>query len=80
MRQGVPQTITELQLQNAIKYVKRVKARYKDDPETYQLFLDAIFSISGKDHNYYKVYRKIERLFKDAPDLLAEFKSYISAD
>ncbi|KAL5494644.1 hypothetical protein ACEPAI_105 [Sanghuangporus weigelae] len=75
-RQGASQTSAEYQ--NAIKYVERIKARYKDEPKTYRLFLKTLHNFR-KDHNYRKVNRKIERLFKDAPDLLAEFKNYMPA-
>ncbi|EJC98663.1 uncharacterized protein FOMMEDRAFT_161494 [Fomitiporia mediterranea MF3/22] len=64
---------------HAIQYVNKIKTRFEDDPETYKLFLDILHSYR-KEQNHDDVYYKVEVLFRDAPDLLAEFKNFLPMD
>ncbi|KAL5494648.1 hypothetical protein ACEPAI_109 [Sanghuangporus weigelae] len=64
---------------HAIQYVNKIKTRFEDDPETYKLFLEILHSYR-KEQKHDDVYYKVEYLFKDAPDLLAEFKKFLPMD
>ncbi|KAL5533624.1 hypothetical protein ACEPAG_84 [Sanghuangporus baumii] len=64
---------------HAIQYVNKIKTRFEDDPETYKLFLEILHSYR-KEQNHDDVCYKVEYLFRDAPDLLAEFKKFLPMD
>ncbi|KAL5494646.1 hypothetical protein ACEPAI_107 [Sanghuangporus weigelae] len=59
----------------AIRFVHKIKTRYKNNPEKFIHFLEALRSYR-KSQDFDDVYRKVEPLFRDAPDLLAEFKEF----
>ncbi|KAH8111835.1 hypothetical protein DFH11DRAFT_1690122 [Phellopilus nigrolimitatus] len=64
---------------HAIQYVNKIKTRFEDDPDTYKLFLDILHSYR-KDQNHDDVYLQVQNLFRDAPDLLTEFKNFLPPD
>ncbi|OCB87068.1 hypothetical protein A7U60_g5803 [Sanghuangporus baumii] len=74
---GRPSAYSEFH--HAIQYVNKIKTRFEDDPETYKLFLEILHSYR-KEQNHDDVYYKVEYLFRDAPDLLAEFKKFLPMD
>ncbi|KAJ4485722.1 hypothetical protein J3R30DRAFT_3441510 [Lentinula aciculospora] len=64
---------------HAIQYLNKIKTRYSDDAMTYKQFLD-ILQTYQKEQRYLQdsqVYVQVQILFKDAPDLLAEFKDFL---
>ncbi|PFH52285.1 hypothetical protein AMATHDRAFT_74340 [Amanita thiersii Skay4041] len=62
---------------HAIQYLNKIKARYADDNNTYKQFLDILQTYQKEQRNIQDVYLQVQLLFKDAPDLLAEFKDFL---
>ncbi|KAJ7292716.1 histone deacetylase complex, SIN3 component [Mycena rebaudengoi] len=64
---------------HAIQYLNKIKARYADDPNTYKQFLDILQTYQKEQRHLQdsQVYVQVQHLFKDAPDLLAEFKAFL---
>ncbi|GLB35790.1 putative histone deacetylase (HDAC) interacting [Lyophyllum shimeji] len=68
---------------HAIHYLNKIKARYSEDANTYKQFLDILQTYQKEqrhlqDYAYQsQVYAQVQILFKDAPDLLAEFKDFL---
>ncbi|KAF8640768.1 hypothetical protein AX17_000418 [Amanita inopinata Kibby_2008] len=64
---------------HAIQYLNKIKARYADDNNTYKQFLDILQTYQKEQRNIqdHQVYLQVQLLFKDAPELLAEFKDFL---
>ncbi|KAG7452216.1 uncharacterized protein BT62DRAFT_926424 [Guyanagaster necrorhizus] len=62
---------------HAIQYLNKIKARYSDIPNTYKQFLDILQTYQKEQKHTQEVYSQVRVLFKDAPDLLAEFKDFL---
>ncbi|KAJ7242561.1 hypothetical protein B0H12DRAFT_1132175 [Mycena haematopus] len=64
---------------HAIQYLNKIKARYADDPNTYKQFLDILQTYQKEQKHLQdsQVYVQVQHLFKDAPDLLSEFKAFL---
>ncbi|KAF5366942.1 hypothetical protein D9757_010834 [Collybiopsis confluens] len=64
---------------HAIQYLNKIKARYADDANTYKQFLDILQAYQKEQRHLQdsQVYVQVQILFKDAPDLLAEFKDFL---
>ncbi|KAF9469764.1 histone deacetylase complex, SIN3 component [Collybia nuda] len=64
---------------HAIHYLNKIKARYSDDANTYKQFLDILQTYQKEQRHLQdsQVYVQVQLLFKDAPDLLAEFKDFL---
>ncbi|KAI0375440.1 hypothetical protein BV20DRAFT_960592 [Pilatotrama ljubarskyi] len=65
---------------HAINYLNKIKLRYQDDPETYKQFLEILQTYQKEQRHVQdqsQVYAQVQMLFKDAPDLMAEFKDFL---
>ncbi|KAF8560140.1 hypothetical protein OG21DRAFT_1401704 [Imleria badia] len=64
---------------HAIQYLNKIKARYADDPDTYKQFLEILQTYQKEQRHIHdsQVYAQVQLLFKDALDLLAEFKDFL---
>ncbi|KAJ3492184.1 hypothetical protein NLJ89_g11268 [Agrocybe chaxingu] len=64
---------------HAIQYLNKIKARYADDQVTYKRFLDILQTYQKEQRHSQdsQVYVSVQVLFKDAPDLLAEFRDFL---
>ncbi|KAF8665510.1 hypothetical protein AX16_000524 [Volvariella volvacea WC 439] len=62
---------------HAIQYLNKIKAWYADDPNIYKQFLDILQTYQKEQRHIQDVYAQVQNLFKDAPDLLAEFKAFL---
>ncbi|KAK7031418.1 histone deacetylase complex, SIN3 component [Favolaschia claudopus] len=64
---------------HAIQYLNKIKQRYADDPNTYKQFLDILQTYQKEQKHLQdsQVYVQVQHLFKDAPDLMAEFKAFL---
>lgn len=68
------------QFNHAIQYLNKIKARYNDDQDTYKQFLDILQTYKKEAATatlQTQVYLQVQHLFKDAPDLLSEFKVFL---
>ncbi|TFK77475.1 hypothetical protein BDN72DRAFT_753546 [Pluteus cervinus] len=65
---------------HAIQFLNKIKARYSEDANVYQQFLN-ILQTHQKEQKHLQdsqIYVQVQHLFQDAPDLLAEFKDFLS--
>ncbi|KAH9944008.1 uncharacterized protein BXZ73DRAFT_86987 [Epithele typhae] len=65
---------------HAINYLSKIKTRYHDDPETYKQFLEILQTYQKESRSMpdqSQVYAQVQMLFKDAPDLMDEFKDFL---
>ncbi|KAJ6611497.1 hypothetical protein B0H10DRAFT_2224012 [Mycena sp. CBHHK59/15] len=64
---------------HAIQYLNRIKTRYADDPNTYKQFLDILQTYQKEQRHLQdsQVFVQVQHLFKDAPELLVEFKAFL---
>ncbi|EMD41871.1 hypothetical protein CERSUDRAFT_42152 [Gelatoporia subvermispora B] len=64
---------------HAIQYLNKIKTRFADDPETYKQFLEILQTYQKEQKHLHdsQVYAQVQMLFKDAPDLMAEFKDFL---
>ncbi|KAK2461462.1 hypothetical protein APHAL10511_005925 [Amanita phalloides] len=62
---------------HAIQYLNKIKARYADDNNTYKQFLDILQTYQKEQRDIQDVYLQVQLLFKDAPELLAEFRDFL---
>lgn len=61
----------------AINYVNKIKQRYAAQPDIYKLFLENLQMYQKGLKPINEVYREISILFRDAPDLLEDFKLFM---
>lgn len=76
-----------LEFNHAISFVNKIKNRFNSEPETYKNFLEIlqtyqrdqkIDEVSKRSNTAdIEVYEQVIDLFKNAPDLLAEFKQFL---
>ncbi|TFK94930.1 hypothetical protein K466DRAFT_475201 [Polyporus arcularius HHB13444] len=65
---------------HAINYLSKIKNRFSDDPETYKQFLEILQTYQKEQRHIQdqsQVYAQVQMLFKDAPDLMDEFKDFL---
>ncbi|KAH7861198.1 hypothetical protein Vadar_022934 [Vaccinium darrowii] len=58
-------------------FLKRVRATFDDNDQTYLSFLDIMGNFGEKNNDINKVSRQISVLFKNKPDLLVEFSRFL---
>ncbi|KAJ3126023.1 Transcriptional regulatory protein sin3 [Nowakowskiella sp. JEL0407] len=66
-----------VEFNHAINYVNKIKIRFSGEPETYKQFLEILKTYQEKQKPIHDVYDQVQVLFKNAPDLLAEFKQFL---
>lgn len=62
---------------HAIQYLNKIKARYADDNNTYKQFLDILQTYQKEQRNIQDVYLQVQILFKEAPELMDEFRDFL---
>ncbi|KAL6304795.1 hypothetical protein BKA93DRAFT_817270 [Sparassis latifolia] len=64
---------------HAIQYLNKIKMRFADDQETYKQFLEILQTYQKEQKQLHdsQVYAQVQMLFKDAPDLMNEFKDFL---
>ncbi|KAF9998622.1 Transcriptional regulatory protein sin3 [Entomortierella chlamydospora] len=68
---------TPVEFNHAINYVHKIKNRFANDPETYKQFLELLQAYQKEMKPITDVYSHVTLLFKNAPDLLDEFKQFL---
>ncbi|KAK4050893.1 hypothetical protein OIO90_004869 [Microbotryomycetes sp. JL221] len=71
---GAPQA---MEFNHAINYVNKIKNRFTKDPDTYKTFLEILQTYQKETRPIQEVYAQVTELFRDAPDLLDEFKAFL---
>ncbi|KZT08526.1 uncharacterized protein LAESUDRAFT_648466 [Laetiporus sulphureus 93-53] len=64
---------------HAIQFLNKIKVRFEADPETYKQFLEILHAYQ-KEHKHLEdsqVYAQVQMLFKNAPDLMEEFRDFL---
>ncbi|KAH9937360.1 uncharacterized protein B0H18DRAFT_970211 [Fomitopsis serialis] len=64
---------------HAIQFLNKIKVRYEDDSETYKQFLEILHAYQKEQKHLQdsQVYAQVQMLFKDAPDLMQEFRDFL---
>ncbi|CAI9109586.1 OLC1v1009430C1 [Oldenlandia corymbosa var. corymbosa] len=68
------------EFEEASSFVEKIKERFKSDHPIYTSFLDHLHAYKDGKKSFDEVYCEVESLFKDHPDLLVEFSTYIGDD
>ncbi|GAA5841758.1 hypothetical protein JCM3766R1_005173 [Sporobolomyces carnicolor] len=66
-----------MEFNHAITYVNKIKTRFAKEPETYKTFLEILQTYQKDGRPIQEVYQQVTALFRDAPDLLDEFKAFL---
>ncbi|RIA87755.1 hypothetical protein C1645_776535 [Glomus cerebriforme] len=66
-----------VEFNHAINYVNKIKNRFSTDPDTYKQFLEILQTYQKEQKPIQEVYSQVQVLFKNAPDLLDEFKQFL---
>lgn len=61
----------------AINYVNKIKTRFANQPEIYNSFLEILQTYHRDQLRISEVYVQVTQLFRDAPDLLDDFKQFL---
>ncbi|EKM61386.1 uncharacterized protein PHACADRAFT_134990 [Phanerochaete carnosa HHB-10118-sp] len=64
---------------HAIQFLNKIKIRYSDEPDIYKQFLEILQTYQKEQKQLHdsQVYAQVARLFRDAPDLMEEFKDFL---
>jgi paired amphipathic helix protein Sin3a len=71
-RQGGP-----VEFNHAISYVNKIKNRFHLQPEIYKNFLEILQTYQREQLRISEVYSQVTHLFREAPDLLDDFKQFL---
>ncbi|KAJ8327725.1 hypothetical protein QVD99_003749 [Batrachochytrium dendrobatidis] len=66
-----------VEFNHAINYVNKIKNRFSTEPDTYKQFLEILQTYQREGKPIQEVYAQVQILFKEAPDLLDEFKQFL---
>ena len=76
-----PEKKQQIDFNQAIQFVNKIKARFTEDAEVYKRFLEILQTYSKDNRNQSfgikEVYEQVAELFKDQPDLLDEFTHFL---
>ena len=65
-----------VEFNHAVNYVAKIKHRFRDQPAIYSEFLDILHDYQAK-RTIEEVYHRVQKLFGNEPDLLAEFRYFL---
>ncbi|KAK9453787.1 hypothetical protein V1511DRAFT_504513 [Dipodascopsis uninucleata] len=66
-----------VEFNHAISYVNKIKNRFASQPDIYKNFLEILQTYQREQKPIADVYAQVTMLFKDAPDLLDDFKQFL---
>ncbi|CCL98092.1 uncharacterized protein FIBRA_00086 [Fibroporia radiculosa] len=74
-----PDGIPAGEFNHAIQFLNKIKVRFEDDPETYKQFLEILHAYQKEQKHLHdsQVFAQVQMLFKDAPDLMSEFRDFL---
>lgn len=75
--QAQPGRPQQIDFDQAIGYVTKIKNRFGDNPEIYKQFLDILHTYQKEQTTIKKVYEQVATLFKNDADLLEEFTQFL---
>ena len=65
-----------VEFNHAVNYVAKIKHRFREQPAIYSEFLDILHDYQAK-RTIEEVYHRVQKLFGNEPDLLAEFRYFL---
>ena len=65
-----------VEFNHAVNYVAKIKHRFREQPQIYSEFLDILHDYQAK-RTIEEVYHRVQKLFGNEPDLLAEFRYFL---
>ena len=71
------QEVKSPEVEQARRFIKKIKSRYREHPHIYKQFLEILHGYHKDHHSIQDVYDKVSLLFRDEADLLAEFKQFL---
>ncbi|KZT74953.1 hypothetical protein DAEQUDRAFT_720143 [Daedalea quercina L-15889] len=73
------EAIPQGEFNHAIQFLNKIKVRFEDDSETYKQFLEILHAYQKEQKHLQdsQVYAQVQMLFKDAPDLMQEFRDFL---
>lgn len=66
-----------VEFNHAINYVNKIKNRFHDKPEIYKQFLEILQTYQREQRPITDVHNQVTKLFREAPDLLDDFKQFL---
>ncbi|ODQ68295.1 hypothetical protein NADFUDRAFT_30554 [Nadsonia fulvescens var. elongata DSM 6958] len=66
-----------VEFNHAISYVNKIKNRFVNQPDIYKNFLEILQTYQREQKPLAEVYSQVTILFKEAPDLLDDFKQFL---
>ncbi|ORX65773.1 hypothetical protein K493DRAFT_412767 [Basidiobolus meristosporus CBS 931.73] len=66
-----------VEFNHAINYVNKIKNRFASEPEIYKQFLEILQTYQKEQRPIQEVYAQVQVLFRNATDLLGEFKQFL---
>lgn len=66
-----------VEFNHAISYVNKIKTRFSSQPDIYKSFLEILQTYQREQLRIAEVYTQVTSLFRDAPDLLNDFKQFL---
>ncbi|XWS63595.1 hypothetical protein CRYUN_Cryun06bG0114100 [Craigia yunnanensis] len=67
----------QVEFEEAINFVNKIKTRFQGDDHVYKAFLDILNMYRKENKSVTEVYQEVAALFKDHPDLLLEFTHFL---
>ncbi|RKP25388.1 Sin3 family co-repressor-domain-containing protein, partial [Syncephalis pseudoplumigaleata] len=74
---GPPPPPQRAEFNHAITFVNKIKNRFASQPDIYKQFLEILQQYQKENKPLKEVYAHVQILFRDAEDLLAEFKQFL---
>lgn len=66
-----------VEFNHAISYVNKIKTRFVSQPDIYKTFLEILQTYQREQLRIAEVYAQVTHLFREAPDLLDDFKEFL---
>ncbi|CAL1694084.1 unnamed protein product [Somion occarium] len=68
-----------MEFNHAIQFLNKIKVRYVDEPDTYKQFLEILQNFQKEQRPLLdsQVFPQVQMLFKNAPDLMEEFRAFL---
>ncbi|KAJ1628399.1 paired amphipathic helix, partial [Pavlovales sp. CCMP2436] len=67
----------QVEFDQAINYVTKIKQRFQRQPEMYKQFLAILHTYQQEQKTIKEVYERVSALFEDHQDLLEEFTQFL---
>ena len=76
-QQSATKRLNDVEFNQAIIYVNKIKNRFANQPEVYKSFLEILQTYQRDQKPISEIYSRVTLLFQNAPDLLEDFKKFL---